>query len=251
LSQLQKAIERIQRREGPRMGFSQAMRETPRAMLAGIIVNDAGPAKEMLAQGADVVIVRAKDATEAAARIAKVENGKAAIGALLTELDEAGAEALAKAKCDFVISPLEATTAEAVDTDRMGHVISAHRDLDDNTLRALGPLGLNALYVERAAGAMTMAGRLDLVRLATFTNTPLLVTVGTEAGVPELRVLRDSGVAAVIAPEGTTGAQMEKLFEALKAVPAPKRERRGSDIAIVPAMGGGRDEEEEDDDHDH
>lgn len=235
------------------MGFGQSARETPRAMLAGIIVNDAGPAKEMLAQGADFVLVRAKDAATAAQRIEKTGGEKVALGALLTELDEAGADALKTAGCDFVVSPLESTAAEAVDTDRMGHAVTVNRETDDNTLRALGPLGLDSLYVERTAGAMTMAERLDLVRLATFASTPLLVPVGTDAGIAELRVLRDSGVAGVVAPEGTTKEQFQKLIEALKAVPAPKRARReGADMAIVPSIAAGRDEEgDDDDDHDH
>jgi hypothetical protein len=87
------------------------------------------------------------------------------------------------------------------------------------------------------------------VRLATFASTGLVVTVQADANVGELRVLRDSGALAVVAPAGTSADALKTLSETLKAVPAPKKGRReGSDIALVPSQRGAAEEEEDEED---
>ncbi len=248
MSQLQKAITRIQRRESiGGLGFGQARREAPRAMLAGVIANDAAAARALLDAGADIVLVRAKDAAGALKALKAVADGKVCVGVQVSALDVAGAEALHEAKCDFVVSPLESTAAAALDTERMGHVLSAGPELDDTTLRALGPLGLDALFIEPEASDTSLAGQLALVRLSSFTGTPLLVATTPAATVAELRVLRDSGCAAVVSPGGTTVEQMTQLIANLKAVPAPKKNRReGAEMAIVPSAAQASSEEEDD-----
>ncbi|MBI5946781.1 MAG: hypothetical protein HY875_01420 [Chloroflexi bacterium] len=254
MSQLQKAISRIQRREGPRfIGFGAASREQPRALLAGALASDAAGVTAAIEGGADFVVVHAGTAASAAAVIKAAAGKDRCLGALVDKLDDAGAQALKDAGADFAVSSLEGTAAAAMDSDRLGHVITAHAGMEDNTLRALGPLGLDAIYVELTGQLMSVADQLHLVRLASFSGNPLLVTVDAAAAVADLRVLRDSGAAGVVAPAGTSKAAMEALIASLKAVPAPKKGRReGGDIALVPAAPARRDEEheheEEDDD---
>jgi hypothetical protein len=250
MSQLQKAITRTQRREvSGGLGFGQARKEQPKAMLAGVAASDEAAARAMLAAGADLVLIRAKDAAGALKALKSVAMDKSCVGVQVSALDAAGAEALHKAHCDFVISPLESTAAAALDPEMMGHVLVGSATLEDTTLRALGPLGLDALYVDLDAGAMTLASQLALVRLSSFSSTALLVAVNADTPVGELRVLRDSGVVAVIAPEGTTVNQLEALISNLKAVPAPKKNKReGNEMAIVPSMASKASDDEEDDD---
>ena len=156
MSQLQKKINNMGRREGG-VGFNRATQEKPRAMLLGAMVASAADAKKSLEAGADVVILHAANASDAAKAIADAAAAKAALGALVPSLDDAGAEALRKAGCDFVISPLESTSSTAVDTDKMGHVVALPDEIGDSTLRALGPLGLDGLYVEHLDGALTLS----------------------------------------------------------------------------------------------
>jgi hypothetical protein len=246
LSQLQKAIARAGRREGTRIGFGQPTREQPRAMLAGVFAADAKAATAAVDAGADLVVMTAADAKSAAALISSLKDIKGVAGALLPALNEPGAAALREAKCDFVISPLGETAAVAVDPERMGQVLIATDDLSDTTLRSLPPLGLDALYVDHVSNAMSLGGQLELLRLSSFASAPLLAPVGVDASVAELRVLRDSGVSAVIAPAGTTKAQMESLITNLKAVPPSRKARReGGDIALVPSMRAAQAEEED------
>jgi hypothetical protein len=122
--------------------------------------------------------------------------------------------------------------------------------MEDNTLRALGPLGFDGLFVQRAGGPMTLGQQLGLVRVASFASTGLIVTVEPSATVGELRVLRDSGAVAVVAPAGTSEKNLKALGETLKAVPAPKKGKRdGADIAMIPATKGIEEEHEHEEEH--
>src|SRR5215212_10085838 len=145
MSQLQKRIQRLQRRDGPAMGFGRVTREQPRAMVLMALVANSKEAKTALDAGADAVLIEAANASAAISALDGVADDKVAVGALVGSLTEADAEALRKAKCDFVVSPLDSTDSAAVETDKMGQVVSATLDMEDNTLRALGPLGFDGL----------------------------------------------------------------------------------------------------------
>ena len=247
MSQLQKRIQRLQRREGPAIGFGRVVREQPRAMALVATARNAEEVKSALDAEVDAVLVEASTAGEAAAAMDGLATDKLAVGAIVGSLSASDAEALRKAKCDFIVSPTETTDSTAVDTDKTGHVVVASQEMEDNTLRALGPLGLDGLFVRMSAGPMTLAQQLALVRLATFASTGLIVTVQAEAASTSLRVLRDSGALAVVAPAGTSPEGLKALSEQLKAVPAPKKGTRESgDIAIVPSARAGNDDDEGD-----
>ncbi|MEX0782831.1 MAG: hypothetical protein WD557_09290 [Dehalococcoidia bacterium] len=253
MSRLQKAISRIQRREPARgIGFGARSRGEPRAVLLGVLAEKGAGAKAALEAGADIAIIRAASGAAAVteAKAASGGNNDTALGVWLDELDDATSSALAEAGCDFAVGSLDGTAATAVDTERMGQVLVAESAMDDTTLRALANLGLEALLVEHGKGAMSLADQLQLVRLASFASTPLLVTVASDAPVAELRVLRDSGVACVLLAAGSSIAEINALSDRLRAVPARKSRRDGAEMALVPsvAAAGAHHEEEEDDD---
>jgi hypothetical protein len=253
MSQLQKKISRIQRREGPGIGFGLAAREQPRAMLLAALAVDARSGAAALEAGADLLVVEASDGAAAAKIVEAIAQEKGCVGVRLNGLSGADADALAKAGCDFVISTLDGTDSSAVDTERMGQVVVAGSGIDDTTLRALGPLGLDALFTELPTGAMKLVEQLALVRLASLASAPLIVTIDPGASVADLRVLRDSGVAVVVAPAGASASQIASIGDNLKVVPAPRKPKReGGDIALVPAAANAHahDEEEEEDDDD-
>ncbi len=251
MSQLQKKIQRIQRRESPRgFGFGQAAREQPPAMLLGALVNDAASAKAAKEAGAEIVLFQAANGQAIAPTIRELDGEKICAGAWVDALDEEGANALREAGCDFVISTLEGTNSAAVDVESMGQVIVASTEMDDTTLRALGPLNLDALFIERPLAAMTLKDQLALVRLASFSSTPLIVTVAADAGPSELRVLRDSGTAMVVPPAGTGPDGLRTLLQALKDVPARRPRRDSQDIALVPSLAAAGHNHEDDDDDD-
>ncbi|KAA0238927.1 hypothetical protein EDM76_04060 [bacterium] len=250
MSQLKKMIARLGRPQNAGIGFGPVSREKPKALLLAALAPDAGTARQLLEAGADVAIACAADAQGVRSVIEGLAGGKVIAGAWVSAIDGAGAEALRSAGCDFVISTVEGTAADAVDPDQMGVVVAVDNRLDDTTLRAMAPLGLDGLFVERSPGNMNLAAQLDLVRLATLSGTPLLVTASADVTVAELRVLRDSGVAAVVLPESAATGEVKALAERLRTVPARKPKREGQDIALVPSMASGSgdhepDEEEE------
>lgn len=238
MSQLQKAIQRIRRREGPSLGFGPVAREKPRALLAAAMASTADEVAGAIGAGVDVVFVAAEGSDGYLALAADPDSGEAVVGAYLPRLDTDDASSLREAACDFVASPLTATAAAAVDREQMGHVISVPSDVSDTTLRSLGPLGLAALFVELDTPTLTLGSQLNLVRLASFSSTPLFVTGEPGIGVDELRVLRDSGVAGLVLPAGTPVAELEDLGVKLRAVPARKQRGAGEgDMALVPSLG--------------
>lgn len=243
MSTLSKKITKIQRHEGGSFGFGVQHHEPPRSILLGAFAADADAVAAAVDAGADVVIVRGSDAAKA---ISGAKADGIALGAWVDALDGATAEALREAGCDFVVSSLAGTVATAVDTEKMGQVITSEEALDDTTLRALGPLGLDCIFVEHATGAMTLQQQLGLVKVASFASTPLMLTVAAEADIPELRVLRDSGTAVVVVPEGTGAEALTALGQRLREIPTPKRGRNnGREIALVPSTPAHHDEEED------
>lgn len=249
MSKLQKAIGRLGRRETSGFGFGAVQRDQPRSMLLGTIVSPDGAAAALEA-GADFVLIQAADAIAAVAGVKAAVEAKALAGAFVDRIDGPGADALAEAGCDFVVSPLAGTASVAVDTERMGQVVRIETTISDTMLRSLAPLGLDALFVESMGATTTLEEQLELVRLASFSGAPLMLTVAPETAMPELRVLRDSGTAAVVLPAGSSADQLRSLAATLRTLPASKRAKE-REIALVPTLGGRRDEEEDDDDHDH
>jgi hypothetical protein len=250
MSELQKKIARILRREGPAIGFGARVRETPKAMLLAALVRDEASARAALDAGADAVVFRPDGATPPLPAIEALKKDKITTGAWLAALTQETALALANAGCDFVVSTIDATESTAVDSDRMGHLLVASSELDDTTLRSLGPLGLEGLVVELPGGAMTLKEQIALVRIGSFSNTQLVVVVDSSAAAADLRVLRDSGAAAVIARAGSTPEQIKALVESLKAVPPPRKGKEGREIALVPSVAAAQAEEQDDEDDD-
>lgn len=247
MSQLKKMIARLGRPQNSGIGFGTVTRERPKALLLAALATDAAAAKQALAAGADIAIACAADSAGVRSIIEGLAGANATAGAWVSAIDAAGAEALRAAGCDFVISTIEGTSAEAVDPEKMGVVLAVDGGLDDTTLRAIAPLGLDGLFVERAPGSMSLAAQIELVRLATLSGTPLLVTVAADVSVSELRVLRDSGASTVVLPETATSEQVVALAERLRAVPSRKSKREGQDVALVPSVGFGTAEHE----HEH
>lgn len=246
MSELQKRIQKVQRREsGARLGFGPVTKESVRAMLLVARVADGDAAAAATAAGADAVLVAAASAAAAATVISGLDKTSCP-GALIPAMDEAGAEALRKSGCDFAIGSLDGTAAAAVETNEMGHVVDASSPLEEGTLRALAPLGFDALFVDHSAGGMTLGQQLGLVRLASLAATPLLVGVPAGVSIQELRVLRDSGCAAVVAPLGASAADLVGIVERLKAVPAPSKGKKKDEVPLLPSLLGHQEAE-----HDH
>ena len=250
MSQLQKTLERSLKTEGPRMGFGPISREKPRAMVLGAIVKDAKAANAAAEAGADFIVVKADTASAAAEALKGAEGVTQPKGAWVSKLDVDGAKALKEAGADFVASSLDDTAAAAVNPDELGHVLAVTSDMEDTTLRAVSGLTLDALFVKRPKGPMTLLQQVELARLAMLAGTPLLVSCPADLDAAELRVLRDSGAAAVVAAEGTSADELKALGDRLREVPAKKSGRSERVVPMLPGLRQQEDEEEHDHEHD-
>lgn len=251
MSQLKKAIERVGRRESGPLGFGQFARARRRAMLLAVVAANEREAAAAAEAGADIVIAASADANAAKKAVQAAGGDRFPVGVIVERLDRASAGGLAEAGVDFIVSPFATTAATAVDSGRSGHVISLSDEPDDTTLRALGPIGLDALLVDRGPDELTLERQARLVRLAQLTATPLLFRVDPAIDVDELRVLRDSGGAAVVLPQGTSAADVAGVISRLEEVPEPhRRDRESPGVAMLPALLGHGHEHEEDDEPD-
>jgi hypothetical protein len=95
---------------------------------------------------------------------------------------------------------------------------------------------------------MKLAGQLGLVRIASFASTGIMATVDAGASVSDLRVLRDSGVVAVVAPASSSAEDLAEIVTRLKAVPPPRKGKRegAGDMALVPSVKAAAAPEEDD-----
>lgn len=246
MSQLQKVIERVQRGEGPRIGFGTLTREKPRAMALGALCQDGDSAKAAIEAGADFVVFRAQDTRGAVEAIKATGEVKAPLGAWLSEVRADDADALAEAGADFVASPLEGTGAEAVDTERLGHILAVTNDLEEGLLRSLGPLGLDGMFVKRPDGEMTLQQQVEMTRLSALSGMSLLVSTPADISTGALRVLRDSGTVAVVAAEGAAPDDIKGLNERLRSIPVRRSRGRQGETPFIPSV-----RQEEEHEHDH
>src|SRR5690606_4491586 len=149
--------------------------------------------------------------------------------------------------------------------DDIGCVLLLGADQDEQRLRSVAAIDLDAVLVEAEADLITVREQIELRRVAGLTGAPILLrSIGRpdaaileawrDAGAPALlrwlgrpdaailEAGRDAGAPAVLGPAADTAATLE----AARAVPAPRRstERR---LAIL----GGPAREAEDHEHDH
>lgn len=250
MSKLQKRIDKLQRSEGGRLGFGQMVREKPRAMLLGALASDAAGAQAAVSAGVDVVVLKAGSANDASTAAKSLET-EAAIGAWLNQLSVSEGVSLRDAGCDFVVCSAGGVAAAAIESDKLGLVLELADDVEDSELRILGPLGLEGLLVTFSiSGPMSVADQLRLVRLAGMSGSPLLVVVDAVPPAGDLRVIRDSGGAAVILPASTSPQGFAEASAALQAIPPRRTRKDSSDLAIVPSGGSGNHEHEHEDDED-
>lgn len=247
MSQLRRVIERSQRGEVSHLGFGAARREKPRGMALGVIVRDEKATREALDAGVDLVVIRPKDVNAATKVIRAVGETKTPLGVWLSDITADDTARLKEAGADFVASSLDGTIAEAVDTEELGHVLAVTGEIEEATLRALGALRLDGMFVKRPGGEMTLQNQVELARLSALSGLQLLVSSPADASAGELRVLRDSGAVAIIAADGSTADELRSLSERLRSLP-PRGRSRSNDFPLIPSAAPAQHDHEHDDD---
>ncbi|HXK32822.1 MAG TPA: hypothetical protein VNM91_02275 [Dehalococcoidia bacterium] len=240
MSKLADKIKKAMRVDSQPIGFGAAKSEQQPTMVLVASARAAGDAADLLKRGADVVLVGAAGAP------ASVDGAKGAervLGAWIGGTREDEAKAFREAGFDFVVFDPDSAAATALLDDQVGYVISVPGDLSDTEVRTLEGFNLDALYVGKIDGALTVRRQMELRRLFAMTRKPLMAAVSGSIGAAELQALRDANVAVVVAE---SPGEVEALRRTVDALPPRARRRDGEDrpTPLVPRAAAA-------DEHDH
>jgi hypothetical protein len=247
MSKLAESIRKAGKQEPAPIGFAAAAAKTtsPSVLVIVNAGNDSGKAAEALNKGADAVLL---DLDAGKLRGAKLPDG-AVVGVMAGNAGREEAAALREAGADFLVIS-EASRGDALLDEKLGFVITAPYDAEDNRLRLLGELSLDAVLVTAPETPVTVAGALALRRLAAFVRAPLLVETGAGAEAGLLHLLRESGAAGIVLPSSDIG-KVGEVRERIASLPARGRKReeqRAEPLVPAQAMAGGHDDDDDYDD---
>lgn len=233
------------------MGFAAAAARAPAPTLLTIVrlpSNDVGKAAEAAKNGADAIIIDDADAGKVTQAVGKAD--ETAIGARpKAEPNAVEVVALRDAGADFVVLDVATALAEVLLQDKIGFVLQVSLERDDAGLRQLADLGLDAIIVPVAQGALLIEQMLALRRVSALSRVAVLVEVKTEVSANELQVLRESGVAGVII-DSTSLGKIGRLREAIGSLPARGKKREEHGEATIPPLAGVSSDHDHDDDDD-
>lgn len=245
MSKLADAIRRSQRVEAAPMGFGAARSAPKPSMLVGALVK-ASEVEAAVTAGADLVLIESNTALKPdAVQKARKAAGEAALGAIAAVSDSAAAEALKTAGLDFLIVR-DDTPAAALLEDDLGYALALPSQPEELFLRSLEPLSFEALYLAQTPSPLTVAGQIELSRIAALARKPLLSSTPAAASKDDLRCLRAVGVVGVI----TNAAGVAQLKETVASLPPRRGKREERAVVSLPhgAQPGHSHDDDEDDD---
>lgn len=219
-------------------GFAtRGAREKPRYVLVVAAATSPAEAKRALEAGADAVIV--DEAEDLGAKDHPV-------GARLPDATAVDVKAAQAAGADFFVFDDASTHAGALAVQDIGRVLILGPDQDEQRLRAVAALDLDAVLLPADPGAVTVRDQLALRRVAGLTGATLLIEPTGQPDAAALEAWRDAGAPAVLVP----AAQVAATLEAAKQVPAPRKRsgERVTPIIGVPPAGHHHDDDDDDDD---
>jgi hypothetical protein len=112
----------------------------------------------------------------------------------------------------------------------MGSVLILGADQDEQRLRAVGVIDLDAVLVEADADTITVREQIELRRVAILAGAPILLRALGQPDTAMLEAWRDAGAPAVLVP----AAQVAATLAAAREVAAPRR----TDERRLPILGG-------------
>ena len=230
------------------MGFGAvAERRAPPTLLCVLRLDrdQVKKAGDAAAQGADAVIVTGLDAGKLGDVLKKL--GDVPVGLRLEDAQRATVEAAREAGADFVVLD-EKSSAETILEEKAGLVLLVGGEESDAELRALGGLSLDALEVAPFAEPLTIRRLVQLRRLSSLSQTPLLVEGNPGIGPSRLEALREAGVTGIIL-DGRSADKLAALREAVLSLPPRGRRREARTDALLPSLIGVPEAEEEEPDY--
>jgi hypothetical protein len=246
MSKLADAIRRSQRVEAAPMGFGAARPAQRPTMLVGAVVDGGGVAAASQA-GAEVIVVEAASFSAADVTKAREAATDAVLGARTNIASSEDAKALREAGLDFLLVDADTTPASALLDDELGYALALPDAPEELFLRSLDALSLEALYLAAVPSPLTVAGQIELGRVAGLGRKPLISKTASTASKDDLQCLRAAGVAVVL----TDASGVAALKETVASLPS-RRNKRDDQRTVVslPRGNAGTPEHDDDDDDD-
>lgn len=226
------------------MGFGASRTEESSSQLLVVaIVEDAGDVPGLIEAGAGALISTSLDALDAIVSAA----GSVPVGVRVDATTAATAEQAREAGVDFIAFNDAETEAEALLEPEPGRVLLIESDIEEDRLKLLGGMRLDAIIVAPPAQPLMVRDQLALRRIVETAGAPLIAPTGEAPTTATLHAWRNAGVLAVLVPGDR--ALVAETVAAAKEVPPPqpvREDERG--IALVPKVSEGTVEFEDDDD---
>ncbi len=185
-------------------------------------------------------------------------------GARVDTLTDEAQEALREAGCDFLFVSLAATPLRLLNDDSIGYFgrvpATLPANLEERHLRAMERLPFEGAVVEADAGEVLTVGQaIEYAAAIERLAGPVLARASLSWGAGEMEQLRDMGFGGVVVDiaDAAAAARIAEIRDAILAIPAQTRRRRGRAQARVPQTqnaapsappDGGDDDDDVDDD---
>lgn len=195
-------------------------------------VTDAAGARTAVEAGADALLHTGD--TDALAAVVQAA-GTTPAGCRLEDASPDSAAAAVEAGADFFLFDAARSDARSLLQRDVGHVLLLDGSPDEDGLRALSPLDLDAILVPPPPAAMTVRDQLSLRRVADLVRAPLIVPLSAAVGASALEVWRDSGAPAVLLASAAAEA-LPAILEAARAVPPPRERTRDPSMTLLPTV---------------
>lgn len=241
--------ERIQKtsRPAPRpIGFGpRVTTHTSMLLLARLTAPKGEASLKGNAEGIDAALLAATDLTDE--KVTAL--GGIPCGLQTASLDLITARRWKQAGIDYVVFDPQATDAASLLEEGLGFVMAVAEDAPEDLLRWADGFGLDALYVARQEGPLTVRRQMALRRLAILTRLPLLVSASADTSAEAIESLRNAGAIGVVVDlEGWADLPLlAPLRQRIVALPGqrPRRAERPEAVLPVPTLAPQPSEEEE------
>ena len=249
MSKLRDRLRDTARRKRGGLGFAPAAASESAQLLVLAEVAGEDAARAAVAAGAGALIFTGDDAGLADAVRAA---GDTPLGHRLEAATADDAAAAAEAGADFFLFDDGRSAADALLERRLGRVLlldAVDADPDEERLRMLAPLALDAILLPAALDAPTVRDQLRLRRIVELARAPLIFPVGGPVTASTLEVQRDAGAPAVLVPADRANA-LPAVVEAAQQVRPPREPADDRPEAMLPSLAPTAHDDEDDDDFD-
>lgn len=228
-------------------GFGFALTRQSKTRHILVLAEAATAAAATAAAGAGVDAVLFTGASSDVGAVASAAGKPTAVW--LLDADRASVQAARDAGADFFVFDDGRAHASSMAVEEVGRVLVLGADHDEQRLRSIAGIDLDAVLVTGDPDALTVRDLLSLRRVAGYAGAPLLVASEQSPSAAALEAWRDAGAAAVLVRGDAT--VLRAVVEAAEAVPAPRRRRNEG---VTPSLGlrvaapAEHDHEDDDDD---